>query len=129
MMLTREQILGADDLKSEVVDVPEWGGSVRVSMMSGVARDAFQTSIQDSDKSISYFQNSLIVATVVGDDGAPLFAMSDLTALRAKSAAAVTRVANVAERLNGFGAKAVETAEKNSEAAPSGDSGSDSPAS
>lgn len=128
-MLTREQILSADDLKSEDVEVPEWGGSVRVIVMSGAARDAFQGSMAESDKSISYFHNSLLVATAVGDDGAPLFTAADMEALRAKSAAAVTRVASVAERLNGFGAKAVENAEKNSEAAQSGSSGSDSPAS
>jgi hypothetical protein len=127
-MLTREQILAADDLKSEDVEVPEWGGSVRVIVMTGAARDAFQERMAESDKSISYFHNSLLVATAVGDDGAALFTASDMEALREKSAAAVTRVATVAERLNGFGAKAVETAEKNSEAAPSGSSGSDLPA-
>lgn len=128
-MLTRKQILAADDLKSEDVNVPEWGGSVRVTVMSGTARDAFQERMSISDKSISYFHNSLLVATAVGGDGAALFSVADMDALRAKSAAAVTRVATVAERLNGFGVKAVEIAEKNSEAAPSGASGSDSPAS
>ncbi|WP_213761976.1 hypothetical protein [Caballeronia sp. dw_19] len=128
-MLTREQILAADDLKSEDVDVPEWGGSVRVIVMTGAARDAFQERMSDTDKSISYFHNNLLVATAVGEDGLPLFTGADMDALRTKSAAAVTRVATVAERLNGFGVKAVETAEKNSEAAPSGSSGSDSPAS
>jgi hypothetical protein len=127
-MLTREQILAADDLKSEEVDVPEWGGSVKVVVMTGVARDSFQEQMAASDKSISYFHNCLLVATVVGDDDAPLFTAADMDALRSKSAAVVTRVANVAERLNGFGQKVVEQAEKNSEAAPSGSSGSDSPA-
>jgi hypothetical protein len=128
-MLTREQILAADDLKSEEVAVPEWGGSVRVIAMTGTARDAFQERMAVTDKTISYYQNSLLMATVVGEDGAQLFTSSDMVALSAKSAAAVTLVVTVAERLNGFGLKAVETAEKNSEAAPSGSSGSDSPAS
>jgi hypothetical protein len=127
-MLTREQILAADDLKSEEVDVPEWGGSVKVIVMTGVARDSFQEQMAAGDKSISYFQNCLLVATLVDGDDAPLFAAADMDALRLKSAAVVTRVANVAERLNGFGAKVVEDAEKNSKAAPSGSSGSDSPA-
>ena len=29
-VLTADALLAADDLKTEVVDVPEWGGSVRV---------------------------------------------------------------------------------------------------
>ncbi|WP_144154452.1 hypothetical protein [Paraburkholderia sp. BCC1885] len=127
-MLTREQILAADDLKSEEVEVPEWGGSVKVSVMSGVDRDAFNESMQASDKSIGYFQSSLLVSTVIDDGGQRVFTMADIDALRLKSAAAVTRVVKVAERLNGFGTDAVEAAEKNSEAAQSGSFGSDSPA-
>lgn len=127
-MLTREQILAADDIKSEDVDVPEWGGSVRVLVMTGVARDTFNGLMQKTDTTVGYFQSSLLVSTVIGDDGAPVFTMADIDALRLKSGAVVTRVAKVAERLNGFGVDAVETAEKNSEAAPSGSPGSDSPA-
>lgn len=123
-MLTREQIQAAVDLKSEVVSVPEWGGDVTVIVMDGRARDAFQVAMQAGDKSISYFQASLLVATVVGDDAKPLFTAEDIDWLRSKSSAVLTRVGRIAERLNGFGPAAVEDAEKNSEAAPSGSSGS-----
>ena len=33
-LLTRDEILAADDIKTEDVEVPEWGGDVRVSVMS-----------------------------------------------------------------------------------------------
>lgn len=123
-MLTREQIRAAVDLKSEVVLVPEWGGDVTVIVMDGRARDVFQAAMQDGDKSVSYFQATLLVATVVGEDAKPLFTADDIDWLRNKSSAALTRVGRIAERINGFGAAAVEEAEKNSEAAPSGSSGS-----
>lgn len=123
-MLTRDQIQAAVDLKSEVVLVPEWGGDVTVIVMDGRARDAFQVAMQAGDKSVSYFQASLLVATVVGDDAKPLFTADDIDWLRSKSSAALTRVGRVAERINGFGVAAVEEAEKNSGAAPSGSSGS-----
>ncbi|CAE6880000.1 hypothetical protein [Paraburkholderia domus] len=123
-MLTREQIQSAVDLKSEVVSVPEWGGDVTVIVMDGRARDVFQTAMQAGDKSVSYFQSTLLVATVVGADAKPLFTADDIDWLRNKSSAALTRVGRIAERMNGFGAAAVEEAEKNSEAAPSGSSGS-----
>lgn len=123
-MLTRELIQAAVDLKSEVVLVPEWGGEVTVIVMDGRARDAFQVAMQAGDKSVSYFQASLLVATVVGDDAKPLFTADDIDWLRNKSSAALTRVGRVAERINGFGVVAVEEAEKNSVAAPSGSSGS-----
>jgi hypothetical protein len=40
-ILNREAILGAVDLKKELVKVPEWGGEVYISMMTGEARDAW----------------------------------------------------------------------------------------
>ena len=40
-LLTREAILGAAPLRHEDVSVPEWGGVVRVSEMSGAARDTW----------------------------------------------------------------------------------------
>lgn len=124
MMLTREQIQAASDLKSEVVPVPEWGGDVTVIVMDGFARDAFQVALQAGDKSVSYFQASLLVATVVGDDAKSLFTADDIDWLRKKSSPALTRVGRIAERMNGFGPEAVGAAEKNSEAAQSGSSGS-----
>ena len=34
-LLSKEQILKSDDLKSEIVAVPEWGGDVKVRVMTG----------------------------------------------------------------------------------------------
>ena len=47
-MLTKEQILESDDLKTEVVDVPEWGGEVTIRIMSGTERDAFEQALYES---------------------------------------------------------------------------------
>lgn len=44
-VLTREAILSADDLPAETVDVPEWGGKVRIRTMTGSERDAFESSL------------------------------------------------------------------------------------
>jgi hypothetical protein len=121
-MLNKEQILGAADIKSVDVDVPEWGGTVRVVMLSGTARDALQTQVA-GNKSPSLFEAALIAATAVDDSGAPIFAADDVAALQAKSTAALQRVSDAAMKLNRLGGKATDEAEKNSAAAPSGDSG------
>ncbi|MDR5825791.1 hypothetical protein [Caballeronia sp. LZ043] len=128
-MLNRSQIFATNDLKSEVIDVPEWGGQVKVVVMTGLARDAFQKANSEAPRGVSFFEGTLIVATVVGDDDQPLFTEDDIPLLQQRSAAVVSRIAAVAMRINGLGVKATEDAEKNSEAAPSGSSGSDSPAS
>ncbi|WP_321919308.1 hypothetical protein [Paraburkholderia tropica] len=121
-MLNREQILGAVDVKTEDVDVPEWGGTVRIAVMSGVARDALQASVVDN-KSPSRFEAALVAATAVDESGALLFSADDVATLQAKNATVLTRVAAVAMALNNIGKKAAEEAVKNSEAAQSGDSG------
>ena len=43
--LSRDAILQREDIKTEDVEVPEWGGTVRVRGMTGVQRDAFEASL------------------------------------------------------------------------------------
>ena len=45
MRLSREDILKAEDLPTEEVPVPEWGGSVLVRGLTGRERDLFETSM------------------------------------------------------------------------------------
>ncbi|CAJ5371276.1 Uncharacterised protein [Burkholderia pseudomallei] len=120
-------ILGAAHLKTESVDVPEWGEgvSVIVSEMSGLARDAFYAKKEaKKDMPISESQAALLVATVVDESGAPVLDEADVESLRAQSTTALDRIVAVAVRINGLQANAADDAAKNSAAAPSGDSGS-----
>lgn len=123
-LLSKAAILASVDLQSEDVEVPEWGGTVRVAMMSGKARDEFFGRQGEGKVPYSQFAASVLVATVIDEDGNPVFDETDVEALRAKSQAAMDRVLAVSLRLNGIGPNAAEAAEKNSGAAPSGDSGS-----
>ena len=45
MILNREQILAANDVKTRIVDVPEWGGSVIVRGLTSLERDRAIASI------------------------------------------------------------------------------------
>ncbi|MBF4041884.1 hypothetical protein ISI04_08690 [Burkholderia pseudomallei] len=120
-------ILGAAHLKTESVDVPEWGEgvSVIVSEMSGLARDAFYAKKEaKKDMPISESQAALLVATVVDESGAPVLDEADIESLRTQSTTALDRIVAVAVRINGLQANAADDAAKNSAAAPSGDSGS-----
>lgn len=127
-MLTRDQILAARDLETEVVSVPEWGGDVRIGVMSGKAREILMDSLAEQQP-LSRFQALMLASTVVDDAGTPIFSADDVEQLRGKSTEVLVRLVEVAMRLNKIGQTAVEEAEKNSGAAPSGSSGSDSPAS
>ena len=107
MLLGRDDILKADDRPIEEVEVPEWGGSVRVRGMSGEQRNEFEASmaIMRGDKLVPEVSNTLaklVARCIVDEDGAPLFTQSDVYALGQKSAAALERVAEVAGRLSGM---------------------------
>lgn len=127
-MLTRDQILAARDLETEVVHVPEWGGDVRIGVMSGKAREVLMDSLAEQQP-LSRFQALMLASTIVDDAGTPIFSADDVEQLRGKSTEVLVRLVEVAMRLNKIGQTAVEEAEKNSGAAPSGSFGSDSPAS
>lgn len=128
-LLNKSAILGAVDLKHEDVPVPQWGGTVRVRVMTGLERDEFRAAIAVDGPSlpVGKFSAALLAATCIDQDGSRLFTMEDVEALQAKSAASIDVPAAVAMRLNGLGVKAVDAATKNSVSGQSDDSGSPSP--
>ena len=131
-LLTREEILQADDLPVEDVDVPEWGGTVRVRTLSGAERDRFEGSITEQrGKKIKVkadnIRAKLVALSVVNEKGQPVFDEGDVRQLGKKSAKALDRVFDVAQRLSGISDEDVEELAKNLPAGPSDGSGSDSP--
>ena len=112
-MLSKEEILSADDRAREEVDVPEWGGTVFVSSMSGADRDEFEQAIVDEDSRLENIRARLAALTITDDSGSRLFSDSDIKELGKKSAKALDRVFNVAKTLNAIGADEVEGIEKN----------------
>lgn len=104
-ILTKQQILDADDLKKEVVPVPEWGGEVIVTTMTGAAKDAYECSIVQFDggkatQNLNNVRAKLIAASVVDEQNNLLFSDKEVELLGRKSAAALDRVFAVAQRLN-----------------------------
>lgn len=126
-LLTREEILGADDCsKTETVAVPEWGGEVMVGVIGGDERDRFELFREQEvkkGKASEGFRALLVAMACRDENGKPIFKPEDVLALGKKSSFVLERVFRVAMRVNGIGEEAQETTEKNSDAAPSGDSG------
>lgn len=114
-LLTRDQILKADDLKTEVVKVPEWrkDGEIIVSTMSGTGRDEYESDIYSSKGSMVNTRAKLLIRCIVDKDGKRLFTEKDIVALGAKSAKPLDRCFDVARKLNGIGVDDVEEATKN----------------
>ena len=129
MTLSREEILGADDIEYTDVPVPEWGGSVRIGTMGGEARDQWELFLlngRDKDDKLRArnIRATLVALSVVDEAGELLFTFADVMALGKKSAVALDRVYGEAKRFNRLADKDVEDVEKNSDGDPSDDSGS-----
>jgi hypothetical protein len=106
-LLTRDQIWSADDITFEDVPVPEWGGSVRIRGMSGRERDAFEAASLVNRKgtqelNVKNIRARLVAACAIDENGQPLFSSADVMRLSEKSAAALTRLFVVAQRLSGM---------------------------
>lgn len=125
-MLSKDEILKADDLKTETVEVPEWGGSVLVKGMTGKMRDEFEQEIVKGKKvKMSNIRAKLCQVSIVDESGELMFNTSDIVKLGGKSASALDRVFEIASRLSGISKDDVEELEKNSGKGQSEDSISD----
>ena len=128
-ILGRDEILGADDLPVEEVEVPEWGGSVLVRGLTGGQRDAFEMMVlnwRDKDRSIENLRATLAAWCIVDADGKRLFNdSSDVRRLAQKSARALERVFDAARRASGLTEADVEELAKNSGGAQSAKCGTD----
>ncbi|AZM54168.1 hypothetical protein DMA15_17645 [Streptomyces sp. WAC 01529] len=105
--LSAEQILGADDLAYEDVEVPEWGGTVRVREMPGTERDKFESQFIGKDgvgvraEGMEGFRARLAAATIVDEHGKQMFrSAAETKRLGEKNANALQRVCDVAMRLS-----------------------------
>lgn len=116
-LLGREAILGAVDLPTVDVEVPEWGGTVRVRMLTGTERDAFEagTVIRQGKKVEANLVNiraRLVALCVVDENGQRLFTEADAEKLGQKSGAALGRVFEAAQKINGLTQEAATAAEE-----------------
>ena len=139
-LLNAGEILAVQDLKTIEVEVPEWGGAVRLRELSARDREWYyaqtiteetvivngkEQTLQKTD--IVDVRARLLSRAIVSEIGQPIFDDAEVKLLGGKSNAVIDRLFREAQKLSGMGATAVADAEKNSDAAPSGDSSSASP--
>lgn len=104
--LSRDAILQASDIRTKLVHVPEWGGSVLVRGLTGRERDAFELAVTDmktgGPKVGASVRARLVVLGAVEENGTRLFSDDDVAALGKKSAAALERVFDEIRHLSGM---------------------------
>ena len=101
MALNKEAILSADDLKQEIIQVPEWKGEVIIRTMTGEERDAFDSEmIRDDKKSFKNIRARFLSLIICDEQGNRLFDDKEIAQLGKKSAAALDRLFSAGQKLN-----------------------------
>lgn len=112
-LLTRDAILKARDISTKDVEVPEWGGTVRVRQMTVAERDEFAKRAKD-DANAESTGMWIVLRLVVDESGVPLFRPEDVEELKKRSFKAFDRLTDAVLSVNGVGKTEVEAAAKNS---------------
>jgi hypothetical protein len=125
-----DDILGIDDRQYETVHIAEWGRSVRLVSIDGLARNRIATAMRKANKTIDEsnaleFQCRLIVESMVNEAGEHIGSQAQAPALMEKNNAVIVRLFLVCARLSGVGEDAAVEALEALKATPSADTGSD----
>lgn len=116
-VLTREEILKANDWQFDTFAVPQWGGDVRIRALSAgerlqLSKDAGGGELA-GDEAFRFFIR-VIALSVVDSEGTLVFdAERDYDALLTRDWDTLTTVANRIMQFNGMGKEAESELEKN----------------
>lgn len=113
--LGRDDILDYDDIKTEVVPVPEWGAkaAVRLKVLSAAERDAFEASTVTTrggkqKPNLANLRARLVARCMVDAKGERVFQSGDVARLGNKSSKALDRLFAKCQEINGFTDKDIE---------------------
>lgn len=124
-VLTREEILGINDVQLEKMVIPEWGnGTIWVRSMTGETRAHVEASQikqkgKDTNVNIISLRERVCVGTICDENGDLLFTQADIRELSKKNAAVLDRIVTVAYRLSGIDAEVVKELTEEMDADPS----------
>lgn len=102
MFLSKELINAAKDIKTEEVDVPEWGGKVLIAELSGTNRSKFELYLRDARQTddFSKLRESLVVLCLVDEKGQNLYDEKEAQLLGDRNSLVLDRLFDVATKLN-----------------------------
>jgi hypothetical protein len=116
--LTREQIkeaaAKAADTKMKEIDVPRWGGSIFLKVMSVGERDRYENEWQHSNnRGMADFSTKFLVSCVCDSDGKLMFKQADIDWLKTEPADLMRMLWNEAMALNKLQSEDIEELAKN----------------
>ena len=136
-VLTKDEIRRAVDYEIKVLEIPSWGGNVRIKSINGADRDQFtdliakNTSFIAGKKSVKMngIMPAMLIMSVVDVNDKNVFEdnKEDKDLIQFKTATVTEEIFNACMVLSGLGDEAVDDAEKNLKSDLNASSGSDSP--
>ncbi len=133
--LSRDQVLRADDLEREEVEVPEWGGKILCRCLTALERSELrELSIADHSVEDSYvvtlndgreirlrkdYDTHVVVRGTIEQDGSQKFELEDVELLNRKNPKVIERISAVIGRLSALDEEHVDELGKDSEDQPS----------
>lgn len=112
-ILSKVDILSANDMAREEVYVPEWGGSVYVRRLTGDERDVFEFKMLGENKTGKGLRAAYVGLALVDETGKRLFSDEELPMLGTKFAGALDRVFEKVSEINKITADDIKKLEKN----------------
>lgn len=112
-ILTRDDILKAEDRKIQPLHIPEWGGTIYLREWSAKDMDTFEKSQQKADEHNSKKRALLAALSVCDAEGNKMFSVDDIEQLGEKSTDALDRVLLAVVLMNGWDQESQEELEKN----------------
>lgn len=113
--LTLKQIIAADDINYRDVEVPEWGGTVRLGAMAASERDRYESQVYlarqkgGDDAAFDNVRARLVAACMIN----PKVDRKQIAALGNKNAKTINRLFDICRELNGISEQDAEDLEKN----------------
>lgn len=111
---TADEIFDIEDVKIELVSVPQWGGKkVRLKMLTAAERDEFEASTVETKRgkqkpNLANLRARLVARCMVDAEGNRVFQSGDVARLGRKSSKALDRLFAKCQEINGFSDKDIE---------------------
>lgn len=116
-MSIRDQIIAADDIELELVEIPEWGVTILVKSMTGAERGQMLKAVttKDGQVDISKAISDVLIFTAHDPETEErIFTLADRDLLNEKSGAAIQKAAEVGMRLSGLMPTSIDESGKDS---------------
>ena len=131
-ILTKDDILNANDIQIELVSAPEWGGDVYVKSLTGTEVDQYTKSIIESkgnNQTVNFdnIRSKLCALAICDEKGKRLFDNKEISLLSKKNSAALIRCFKKAQSLSGLNDEDIKELADGLQENPLEDSASDSP--